>query len=99
MIKVYDRGSTPMIEVEFKQYMAFGSYAYFTPSASDITIYQPGETPKFDGVALTPSGTTGKYYYKCQTATTWEIGDYWAKVTASDGTNTDVQDKKIFRLE
>lgn len=83
-----DRGSTVMIEVEFKRTAPFGTEDYFDPTAPKITIKDSTGTAKVtEGVLLRQA--TGKWYYLCQTATNWTVGQYSAVVTATDGTYTD----------
>jgi hypothetical protein len=81
--KEYDRGSTVVIEVEFKRYDPFGEYAYFDPWVYTITITDPEGTVKINAVNLIQK-TTGKYYYRLQTLTDWEIGTYIVKVNSQD---------------
>ena len=94
----FDRGSVLVLQVEFKKQTPFGTLDYFDPTVPKITITDPGGTDKVSAADLTKS-TVGKYYYLCQTATTWMPGKYKTKVTATDGSYTDVTvDPEAFEL-
>lgn len=88
-MQTYDKGSAIIIEVEFKKQTPFGSAAYFDPSTAKVTVTDPTGTNKVTDASLTQS-TTGKYYYICQTETTWAAGIYSVKVTSTDGSASDV---------
>ena len=95
----FDKGSSVLIEVEFKKQTPFGTSSYFDPTSSSITITDPDGTDVVSAAALTSSGV-GQYYYICQTLVTWASGGYKVEVTASDGVNSDVTvDPQGFILE
>ena len=94
----YDRGSAIVIEVEFKQHTPFGTDAYFDPTDPKITITDPQSVAKVTDSALTKS-STGKWYYICQTTTSWDVGIYKSKVTATSGTYNDITITDNFQLK
>jgi hypothetical protein len=87
----FERGSALVLEAEFKKTTPFvATPAYFDPSPlPKITVTDPQGVAKVSAVDMTKS-TTGKYYYICQTATTWAAGKYATTVTSVDGSNSDV---------
>lgn len=87
-MNTYDRGSAVLVDVELKKAVPFGAADYFDPLTASITIYDPAGTVKINNQPLVES-TVGKWYYICQTATNWVVGQYSAVVTATDGVYTD----------
>ena len=85
----FDRGSSVVLEVEFKQYTPFGTTVYFDPTIPKISVTDEAGTLKVTEATLLKS-TVGKYYYVCQTGTDWIEGLYKSKVTATSGAYTDV---------
>ena len=85
----YDRGSAIVIEVEFKKQEPFIAALYFDPITPKITITDSLGTNKISDITLTKK-TTGKWYYICQTLTSWNIGVYSVKVAASTDTYNDI---------
>lgn len=94
-----DLGSAVLIEAEFKKATAFGDDAYYDPSpAPKVTVTDPEGTEVIAAQDMTQSAT-GKYYYTVQSTTSWEAGYYDVKVTAGDGTNSDVNNQNnLFKL-
>lgn len=84
-----DRGSAVLLEVEFKRTTPFGTEDYFDPTTPKITVTDPAGTVKTNAADLLRQAT-GKWYYICQTETTWAVGIYGVKITSSDGTASDV---------
>lgn len=94
----FDKGSAVVLEVEFKQYTPFGATAYFDPTSPKVSVIDNTGVFKVTDGVLTKS-TVGKYYYVCQTGTSWEKGFYQVKVTATSGAYTDVtMDAMGFKL-
>lgn len=87
----FDKGSSVLIEVEFKRNLPFGGSEYYDPPTPLITVQDSNGNDVLGQVnqALTQS-TIGKYYYVAQTAVSWASGFYQVKVTAGDGTHTDI---------
>lgn len=97
-IERFDRGSAVIQEVEFKEDSAFGTPAYFDPDSPVITVTDPAGTYKVLNAALIKSDT-GKWYYLCQTGVDWITGVYSVKVSASNGSYSDVTiNRTSFRL-
>jgi len=99
MASTVDRGSTVMVEVTCTKRTPFGTtWDLFDPTTPLITIYDPVGTAVVSAAALTKS-TTGKFYYVCQTLTTWMQGVYSSKVTGSDGSYHEVDiEASVFEL-
>lgn len=98
MADTFDRGSAAIIEVEFKQDVAFGSPAYFDPITAKISVYDPEGTAMVTDANLVRTAT-GKWSYTCQTETDWEPGWYKTKVVATSGIYEDVTvNPKAFKL-
>ena len=103
-IQTYNLGSTVLIELEYKKRQPFGTTAYFDPSTlPTVTITDEHGTVVVNADNTTKSDT-GKYYYFCQTETTWHPGDYKIKTTPTDGVYNDVEitdpeENEGFRLE
>ena len=85
----FDRGSTVLVQVEFKRNVPFGDPEYFDPTTPKITIYDAAGLPKVTDADLQKQAV-GKYYYICQTAVNWATGIYSGKSTGSDGSYSDV---------
>lgn len=85
----FDRGSSLIVEVNFEQNTPFGGKVAFNPTSPKITITDPSGVVKVTEADLT-GVSTGKFYYTCQTATTWEAGYYSIKVTAASGSFSDI---------
>ena len=88
-LKTFDRGAVIVIEVEFQQQPPFAAAAYYDPTTPTITVTDPADTAKVNAAALTKSAI-GKWYYLCQTATSWSAGDYDVKINATVGSYTDI---------
>lgn len=85
-----DRGSTVLIEVEFKRRAPFvETPVLFDPTTPKITITDPLGVAKVTDAALTKYAT-GQYYYICQTLTNWEPGGYTTTASGIDGSYSDV---------
>ena len=54
--------------------------------------------PKIANEPFVSSGVTGKWYYICQTDSTWELGQYYIETTVTDGTYEDFKKEKVFTL-
>lgn len=94
-----DRGSAITILVEFKKNDPFGTAAYFDPAIlPTIMVTDPLGAVKVNGQNMTKKDT-GRYYYVCQTATTWETGVYTSKAEGGDGTYNDITTAKCFQLK
>jgi hypothetical protein len=87
----YDKGSSILIEVQFKKWTPFASSAtLFNPSTTQtITVIDPSGKKVVNAQALTNS-TTGLYYYVIQTTTSWVVGEYNVQITSQDTTYSDV---------
>jgi len=92
------RGTTVMVEAEVTQHTPFGADAYFDPANGlKATVEDRDGTVVVDNQAMTKQ-TTGKYFYRWQSATTSEVGPYKTKVTADDTSWDGVVIKTVFRL-
>lgn len=90
MTEIFDRGSILMIEITFWKNDAFTARILFDPdNFPTITITDPDGTVKTDAQNLTNS-STGKWYYKLQTAVNWLVGEYVVQINATSGADTDV---------
>lgn len=96
-MQTHDKGSAIIIEVEFKKQTPFGTAAYFDPTTPKITIKDSTGMAVITDANLTKSAV-GKWYYICQTLSTWNAGAYTAVVTATDGTWNDITILKVFGL-
>lgn len=89
-IPSFNKGDTVLIEVEYKKQTPFGSLAYFDPTSPTIDIVAPNGTIQVDDAVMTQSAT-GKYYYLCQTLTTWMGGHYRIDAPSTDGTHNGME--------
>jgi hypothetical protein len=103
-IGTFNRGTTVLIELEYKKRQPFGTAAYFDPSTTPtVTVQDPHGTTVADAQDATQSAT-GKWYYLLQTEVAWQPGDYTITADPTDGTYigmevTDPEDAKGFHLE
>lgn len=71
---------------------------YVTPTSVTVTVFQ-GATVKVNAQAMTTTGSTGKYYYIWQSATTDASGKYECKVTMVRNGYTSIEhDERAFYL-
>lgn len=89
-MSAFDKGSPVLIEVEFQRQTAFSStLTYFDPTGATLSVTDQLGAVMTSTTNMTKS-STGKYYFICQTATTWAGGPYHTTVQCTDGTNSDV---------
>ena len=89
-IQSFNKGDTVLIEVEFKKQTPFGSLSYFDPTAPTIDITAPNGTTQVTAAVLVKTDV-GKWYYLCQTLTSWMGGHYNIKSPSTDGTYNGVE--------
>ena len=95
----FNRGEVITIEAELKEYTPFGDHALTdADSLPTITIRDSSNKIKISVVDMVNS-VTGKYYYLCQTASDWALGDYQIKIVSVYNAipNTHIKDK-AFKL-
>jgi hypothetical protein len=90
----FARGTTIRITADVTDY----DNTYVTPTSIVVTVFQ-GATVKVNGLAMTTTGSTGKYYYLFQSATTDATGKYECKVTIVRNSRTSIEhDERAFYL-
>jgi len=77
--------------VQIWAYIYTQADALVAPTAIVVSIWDPDGTLKADAVAMTPSGTTGIYYYNYHPGTTSDAmasGHWRGVVKVTDGVTT-----------
>ena len=92
IIPTFDKGTTVLIEIEFKKQTPFGALTYFDPVSPTVDVIDPYGTTVVNGDALTQSDT-GKWYYLCQTTeASWPSGKYTVKTDPTDSLYTGMEE-------
>jgi|MudIll2142460700_1097286.scaffolds.fasta_scaffold1274680_1 hypothetical protein len=90
----FAKGDTIRIGAEVTDY----DNTYVTPTSIVITIFQ-GATVKVNGLAMTTTGSTGKYYYLWSSSVNDASGKYECKVTVVRNSRTSIEhDERAFYL-
>ena len=82
----YDAGSPVVIEATIYEYTPFGSEALDDPTTVKVSVIYPDGTKAVDAVSMTKHAT-GKYYYVCQTLSSWAKGRYQIMIVSTDTYN------------
>lgn len=87
----FSRGTSIVIEAEFKQYTPFFGLSYVDPDSNTykITVKDENENIVVNGSVMTRSDQ-GKYYYIIQTKKEWDPGVYSVEVSSSIGNYSSV---------
>lgn len=88
-MKVFDRGSSVVIEIEFREYEPFGTSELVDPETASVSIFdKSGEVVEADAQLIQKD--TGRWYYIIQTGEDWQVGRYFVKVFADYSGHSDV---------